>query len=371
MVNSGRPLVDNPVHFAESGIASVEDVVSALAMDHENVVEFAADAEPITDNFNLMATDSMRVTNTSNALTSSRLVDLLLPYDPLLQEDSWLYQNLGSSLNFAYISQRLESKRFRKRAIELSDTLIDRQMPDGLLLIGLGQARQNETEASERTLLQTISAAPEDQQARYSLLKPWFLRIARREEIPNYINEELLAMRGSGAAVIRGWLEAANGNLQELAELDSVLASVLPTDIWYLDSVKLRTDWRIKVTNPEFQPQLAIEAIRLIDNAIAIYQDNDLYKMRLAAAHVAGNDLDVFETARRLIYIYDVEIARAESDLVGPDAESVQAKLLEIDAVKQALTGIYSRNTVEDYKVRNLELAISEAVDRVEALVGN
>ena len=67
------------------------------------------------------------------------------------------------------------------------------------------------------------------------------------------------------------------------------LATARPTDLWYLEATRLRADWRIKVTSPGLQPRFAWEATRLIDNAIALYQDPDLYSMRVAAAFVADD----------------------------------------------------------------------------------
>src|SRR5690606_384353 len=112
IARTGRPLTDYPVHYLKTGIGSVEDVVVALAMDHENVVRFAGDAAPITDDFNRMATQSARAMENDQALTASRLMNLLAPFDPLLKGDSWLHEGFPKPLNYTYISRRLEGQQF-------------------------------------------------------------------------------------------------------------------------------------------------------------------------------------------------------------------------------------------------------------------
>ena len=294
MANSGRPLSDDKIHYLEKGVGSVEDVVVALAMDQQNVEAFASGASLITDDFNQMATQSSRAMDNGETLTRARLADVLAPFDPLLQPDSWLHRDFPMRLNFTYISRRLEGLQLKKRAVGLANTLLKLRDPEALIIIGLGQEREGESTESQRNLLRAISASPDAQQARYALLRSWFPRIARdADDLPQRIKEELQAVRGTSAAVIRGWLAASRGDLQELAGLDPALASVSPTDLWYLDSVKLRADWRINMAAPEYQPQSAREATRLIDNAIALYQDPDFYSMRLASSFVADDVMNV------------------------------------------------------------------------------
>lgn len=369
IANTGRPFSDNPVHYLEMGVGSVEDVVVALAMDHENVVRFAGDAIPITDNFNQMATQSARAMDNDETLTINRLMNVLAPFDPLVQGDSWLHESFPTPLNYAYISRRLEGQQFKPRAVALADTLLERGNPEALIMIGLGQDRQGETGEAQRNLLRAIDINPDAQQARYALLRSWFSRLAREPGgLPKRIRDEFAAMQGSSAVVTRAWLAAAAGNYDELASLDSLLAEVLPTDMWYLDSVKLRADWRIKVTTPGQQPKMAREATRLIDNAIAIYQDPDFYSMRLASSYVADDVLDVVETARRLIYIFEQEVGRVERGEISPDRRSIIIKLRQIEAVRQVLSNFREDDRIPAYKVASLDAATSSVVDRLKGL---
>ena len=369
MAKTGRPLSDDRVHYLEKGVGSVEDVVVALAMDHQNVEAFAAGASLITDDFNQMATQSARAMDNDETLKLGRLIEVLRPFDPLLQPDGWLHRDFPKALNFTYISRRLEGLQFKKRAVDLADTLLELRNPEALIMIGLGQERQGESTESQRNLLRAISASPDAQQARYALLRSWFPRIARDpDDLPQRIKEELQALSGTSAVVLHGWLAASKGDLQELTRLDPALASVLPTDLWYLDTVKLRADWRIKVKTPEYQPQFAREATRLIDNAIALFQDPDFYSMRLAAAFVADDVLNVVETARRLIFINEGEVARAEAGEIKPDARAIAIKLRQVGAVQEILNTLRNDDRIPSYKIDDLEAAIMRVTERLKAL---
>jgi hypothetical protein len=142
---------------------------------------------------------------------------------------------------------------------------------------------------------------------------------------------------------------------------------VLPTDLWYLDTVKLRSDWRIKASE-DMQPGTALEAVALIDEAIAIYQDPDFYSMRLAAAYVADSMPEIIETARRLIHIFDNEMQLAEDGQVDPTFAVLQSKAQQVAAVTQILAEIEGDDRVESYKVDELKGSIERIKDRLRAI---
>jgi len=368
IARTGRPLSDDPIHYIEKGVASVEDVVVALAMDHENVAAFAAGARPITDNFNQMATESAKAMDSGDTLSIRRLDESLAPFDPLLQKNSWLHRNFPGDLNFTYISRRLEGLYMKKRAVALADTLLEMGDVESLIMIALGQERQRETSESQRNLIRAMSEDPADQEARYALLRQWFSRIAENDDLPELVRRELTAVSGTAAATIQAWVAATNGDLEEVQRLDAELALVRSTDLWYLDAAKLRADWRIKVRDDELQPQLAREATQLLDNAIAIYQDPDLYSMRLASSYVAGDVLNATETARRLIHMFDREVARAESGDITPEPRSIIVKLRQVEAVRLILQDLQGDQRIPQYKLASLEAAINRVADRLRAL---
>ena len=369
MATTGRPLSDDRVHYLQKGVGSVEDAVVALTMDHDNVVAFAAGAELITDNFNLMATRSAAAMDSGTTITMNELAKLLTPFDPLLQPDSFLHNDFPTQLDFGYISRRLEGVYLKARAIALADTLLKLGNPEALVMIGLGQLGQGEVQESQRNLLRAIDADPNDQQAKYALLRPWVSRLARGEEPPQRIRETLSSIRGTAALTLRGLLAASQNNYQEVANLDEAMATVLTTDLWYKDSIKLRVDWRIKATNEELQPRLAREATALIDEAIALYQDKEFYSMRLASSYVADDAPEIIETARRLIYIFDLEIKLAEDGQINPGPAALRTRLLQVNAVRTVLANFEDDDRIAAYKREQLAASIEQVSGRLQALV--
>jgi hypothetical protein len=286
-----------------------------------------------------------------------------------LQPDSFLHNDFPTQLDFGYISRRLEGVYLKARAIALADTLLNLGNPEALVMIGLGQLGQGEVQESQRNLLRAIDADPNDQQAKYALLRPWVSRLARGEEPPQKIRETLSSVRGSAALTLKGLLAASQNNYQEVANLDEAMATVLTTDLWYKDSIKLRVDWRIKATNEELQPRLAREATALIDEAIALYQDKEFYSMRLASSYVADDAPEIIETARRLIYIFDLEIKLAEDGQINPGPAALRTRLLQVNAVRTVLANFEDDDRIAAYKREQLATSIEQVSGRLQALV--
>ena len=364
---TGRPLIDDPIHYLEKGIGSVEDVLTALSMDEANIRRFAADAPLLTDDFNRMATESAVAMEREETLAFGELIELSLPYDPRLQAGSWVHRNFPVDLNFGYISERLERSGFKRHAVELAETLEELNSPESLLLIGMGLNRQGEDFESQRVLLSALLADPQDDQTRFALLRPWLNQL-ERPDIPGYVADLAGRLTGSQGAVVEGWQAAARQDWQRLVELDPELAGTRPTDQWYLESVKLRADWRIKVTTPEYQPMLAREAKRLIDNAIAIFQDPDFYSMRVAAAFVADDAIDVIETSRRLLYVFDNEVNSAEEGRLDVTPAAIDQKLRQIETVRVVVDQVRREHDIPGYKTEQLDLELGNIIRRLEQL---
>jgi spermidine synthase len=367
MARTGRPLSDDHRFYREMGVGSVEDAVVALTMDHAGVEAFARGAEVITDNFNLMATRSAKVMDDETMIGLLELFELLRPYDPLLQPDSFIHNDFPKNLDFTYVSRRLERLYLKKRAIQLANTLLDLRNPEGLVMIGIGQGSQGETQESQRNLLTAIGADPSSHAARYALLRSWLGRLARGEEPPQRIRETLESIGGTAAVTVQAWLAASQDNWVEVQALDDTLATVLPTDLWYLDTVKLRTDWRIKASE-DMQPGAARQAVALIDEAIAIYQDPDFYSMRLAAAYIADDMPEIIETARRLIYLFSNEMQLVEDGEIDPTMPMLQSKAQQVAAVRQLLSDVEGDDRVESYKIEELRGSVERIIDRLRAV---
>ncbi len=233
-------------------------------------------------------------------------------------------------------------------------------------MIGIGQASQGETQESQRNLLLAIDADPTSNAGRYALLRPWFGRLARGEEPPQRIRETLQSIEGTAAVAVQAWRAASQDNWAEVQALDDTLATVLPTDLWYLDTVKLRADWRIK-SSQDMQPDAARQAVALIDEAIAIYQDPEFYSMRLVAAYVAGDTPEIIETARRLIYLFSKEMQLVEDGEIDPTMPMLQRKAQQVAAVRQLLSDVEHDERVSSYKVEELRGSVDRIIERLRA----
>lgn len=368
IARSGRPLIDDELAYREKGVGSVEDVLIALTLDQVNMVAFARGGKVITDNDNYMATMSARVMDSGQALRRHRLANILKPYDPLLQPDSALRRQLGVALNFSYMSRRLESMAMKPRAVDLANSLIAEKNPHALVMIALGQQAQGETEESQKNLLLALKANPDDQQARYALLQPWLPRIIQNLAVPDYINPELRALSGSGAATLRGWLAASKGDMQELVRLDEALAAVQPTDLWYETSVKLRAEWRSKVTTPEYQPRLAHEATRLIDSAIAFFPNADFFLLRIRSTYVSGDLLASTETAKRLLAMIDYELTSTEEANAALSQAALEIKLRQVGQIDRLIQGVTPDGRLPQAKLQSLRSATESIKRRLESM---
>ena len=78
--------------------------------------------------------------------------------------------------------------------------------------------------------------------------------------------------------------------------------------------------------------------------------------------------LDVVETARRLISIFEREVARAERGEVSPDRRSIMSKLRQVEAVRQVLSNVREDDRIPAYKLANLDAGTSSVVERLKGL---
>jgi spermidine synthase len=368
IAGTGMPLRDHPVHYLEKGIGSVEDVLVALLMDEENVRRFAQGSLVLTDNNNRMATESAAAMDARTTISFGEFVELTTPYNPLLQADSWIHTDFSVDLEFSYIARRLSQRGFKQQAIDLARLLTDTSDPEALLLTGLGLEEQGDRAAAQSTLLTAYAQDPGNrQQIQAALIKPWLSRLADRQ-VPRHLEDVIKDLVPPVAAVTYGWHAARDKQWGVLARLDAQLALLRPTDLLYLEAVKLRADWRIKVTSPQHQPALALEAMQLIDKAIAIFHDPDFYTLRLAAALVADRPDEVIETSRRLVHIFEGEIDRAEKGLEKIDRNAVLHKLQQAATVRVVVDKMNARHTIPESKLQYLQQRLVRIDSRLNAL---
>ena len=117
--------------FASLGINGVEDLLAALALDQRGMERFARRAAHSTDNMNLMATASLPF---ANGLNVGRLLDILGPYSPFENAQSWVYTKSELDINFAYLARRLAQLGQLSRIVSIAGTTPDRA--DSLCVAG-------------------------------------------------------------------------------------------------------------------------------------------------------------------------------------------------------------------------------------------
>jgi spermidine synthase len=365
MARTGRPLNDDVLGYLEKGIGSTEDLFVALTMDQANIKKFSAGAPLITDNQNYMATRSSRVSDAKTALTPAKLYELVKPYDPLLQIGTWIGDDFVSPINFSYVSRRLSAMGLHQRALDLTERLFKEKNPQAFVAVGLGLQAQGNKEESQGYLRQALAVTPEDQQARYALLQPWFEDMFAGVSVPDYVLEERAKLSGSAADVIRGLIALENNNMPRLLDLDAELAAVLPTDLWYSTSVKLRAEWRLQLTSPEYQPRMYIEATALIDSAIALFLDVQQYMMRIRSTFLAEDYGSSLATAQSAIRLLSDQIKAMEDGLQAASPQTILVRTAQLDELTMVLQDIAEDGDLTEVELQSAQESIDELKQRL------
>ena len=240
LARTGRPLIDDVMHFSRLGLNGVEDLLTAMAMDEEGLRSFARRAEISTDNNNLMATRSR---SRADGLLLNDLIELFEPYDPLSKAGSWIHTQLGDQIDYGYITRRLVRMGQVPRATGLAEVIpnFSKQFEAyGLLFQANGQADQ-----ARGAFGNALEANPLNMQARYAVAKD-HLGSLSRGEAPEDIQAIADDLSGSAAAVVRGWGYGAAADWPSLAALDAELGQTRVTDAWYPEVARLRAEWRVE-----------------------------------------------------------------------------------------------------------------------------
>ncbi|OUU78615.1 MAG: hypothetical protein CBC38_07070 [Gammaproteobacteria bacterium TMED78] len=288
-----QPLLSNSMHYSKIGINSSEDLIAAMAIDQNGLEIFAQNAKISTDNNNLMATQSRPF---ADGILLPELLKLFEPYDPLLNKDSWIYKELGGEIDYGYLAKRLINMSQYERASKIAMTIpsLSKQLEIYAHLL----LTQGRLEESTNAFISSLEADNDNIQSRYNIASH-YLGVLNKESIPEEVDIITSRLSGSAAAVIEGWDLASASNWSELIKLENELANTKVTDAWYPDAARLRAEWRINVSVDE--KKYAYDALRLIDRAIILQPDQNLFLMR-AMSSLILEDFDTFiESARYIL----------------------------------------------------------------------
>ena len=323
LLNSdGGPIAEYANHYSRLGLATVEDVLLTLAADEAGLFKFSQSAESVTDNNNLMATRS-NVFGTG--LTADELIELLAPYDPLLDRESWVFEDL-EDIEFAYMTSTMLQQKFARRVGRLKEAVPDEAT--ALLINAMELSHSGKDEQAEDYYHTAHRAKPYDTSIQYFLVRRYLGQLARGNA-PSGITDISNRFSGVPAAVIQGWRHGLASNWRGIAQLDTELAKSLPSDPWYVDAALLRAEWRTKVVVPG-DNRYAREAMSLVDRALLIGPSLDLYVLRATSAILLGDPLATVETVRYMaIHIQEMidRLKREEYYISTAALEALEVRL--------------------------------------------
>jgi spermidine synthase len=358
VARSGQPFTDDIMHYSRIGLNSVEDLLAALMMDQEGIEAFAAEAPISTDDNNLMATDSR---SRADGLYLNELLRIFRPYDPLIRRGSWVYTRLIDDLNFGYIAQRLLQMGHNTRASTLAQ--VNPRPTNQLLIYGLVYTAAGQRDRAETAYKAAIAADPLNMQARYLLIKDDLASLNSGVASDEAV-DIAAGLSGPAAAVIEGWGHGAALNYSAIAQLDPVLSRTRITDVWFPEVVRLRAEWRTSVSTD--RERYAFDALRLIDRALVLSPNRDLYLLRVLSA-IALDDADLaIESARYIISYVESDLYQIQQGNYSVSTEDIETNLRNIRAITNHLrTNVGDGDPVRAAAVLS---AATTALERLNAL---
>ena len=332
LAQTGRPLIDDFMHFSEFGMNGVEAFLASLALDEQGMLSFIRRAEISTDDNNLMATRSRA---RGDGLEADELAELFKPHDPLVRAGSWVHTQLGSQISYGYLARWLVSMGQTSRAMEMAAVIPD--FSTQFEIYGLLFRTTGEPDRARESLTNALRANPLNAQARYSLVSDHLEEMQSGDTLDAEILEAAAQLTGAPAAVIEGLAYQTDADWVSLAALDEVLAQSIVTDRWHSDVARLRAAWRVNAT--EDRERRAFEAMQIIEQILILTADESLHTMRATAAGVLGDVDRLVESSNYLLrFNSDVLTAMANDDRRLSADEHAQFRQ-NLTAITNSLSG--------------------------------
>lgn len=372
ILETGRPFSDAPLFYLELGVSAVEDTVAALMMDEQGVRSFAEGAQVITDDFNMMAMESARLTQEGRELSVQKLADIFRPWVPALNPNSWVHQELGNALVFTRIAEKFATLSTRQYSSELVLTLSQANNPNALLLAGILLRSQTGGERAEETVSAALVAMPSSNYAKYAVVEPWLRFLGSEtleDQIPEHIPQIIETMTGISRVVVDAAAALTRRDLQRVADLDVQLSSANTADPWFAEAVKLRVDWRNAVSNPGLQERFTDQAWRILDLAMANKNDQDFFAMRVVSAAQAGRGNEMMEGARAYIKVVDFQLVAAEEGYISPETAELDLKLSQINAISRLVVENDQTDQIDPSTKAEIQTGLAELVERMQKLM--
>jgi spermidine synthase len=263
-----RAITTAPGAWADQGVLSPEDILSARVQDQDGVGRVAEGAPVNTDGHNLLQTRSPRVA--SRALGVGGADRVFAPWDPLKRD--------AATPEGAHLVQRFIRDGRLARARRIAGAMPPgprRRFAEALVELAAGRRPRAEAEL--------LRLARGEEGARDALRA---LLVARGEALTRGEDPDgLLPLVGTdplAAAVLEGWRRSRGGRLRDVEELEPVLAGASRHEPLHEPALRLRLGWRLASGDPA----LAREAIALFDPfmAEAARAPDAILRARLALA---------------------------------------------------------------------------------------
>jgi spermidine synthase len=268
-----------PEDMAMAGVFTPEDVELYLALDDEGARAFANGAAVSSDDRNLLQTRSPRLREPLDPPAASLL---FADFEPIARL---------AGLDHAYLARRLQATDSGRAARLARDAFApaERALVGGLAALAAGKRRDG-----TRQLWSVLETAPDSAAAAEA--RAALASALRSQWIAGRPDLVQMAARipEPATAVLEGWKLLAADDGAGVQALDARLARVDPPDPMYAHAVRLRAEWRLRLTDPA----LAREAGDLLDPLLRLqFQPLDLL-LRARAAAQAGEDAAALSTLR-------------------------------------------------------------------------
>jgi len=351
LAGNGMPLRDAPLHYARFGIDTVDDLVAALVLDAEGARRIATGAPLITDDDNRIATSS--VFERGRGMTGDTSGRLFAAHDPLQRANSLVYGSLEESLSFPYLARR------NGVFVLLDPSLSDRV--GRMSQIVTGDARgaylrsyyfrmKRQAQRSNELLRLAIDEFPADDALRLEYLRPWYNALATGEAPPEIV-EVAAGLNPQPARVLEIARHAAKSEWRQVALADAELAEVPWTSVWYSESLELRVNWRLQVTDERNRKRYGDEAILLIDRLAIMSPTLNLYGLRTRAGFAADRPEVVLESLSNY--------ARLATNMVRAGVNAPETLRKDARALRDVLNAVAKLPGVDAARVTEVSAEIS------------
>ncbi len=281
-----RGLLDSaPEYTSWLGLDTPEDVAARMTLDTAGLRELCRDTKPNSDDANRLA---LRPPSISGHTAWVDMEQLLAPLAD---------RELDPRFDKLQLIRRLLDLEFVRRAETLAARIEDagsRAYAESLIAMRTGKYQ-----LGQEKLFQAQDLSPRDPNIAYEVLaRELGVKLTERGE------RARLALDSGGLSVAAAWPHLVAEDWARLERLDDSLAKAKSDQPWYFLSLQLRALWRVHGdATGEVARARALEAIRLVDRAIAIGPNVALLAIRAEAADRAGEAEVLIESASLMVAI--------------------------------------------------------------------